>query len=514
MTDFGIAAQIKPQESDALGTIGKLQAAQTGMLKNRLLGLEFGGKQALGEIIGQNTDPETGETNWQGVSAAASQRPDAAILMPEIQKQVLDRKIAEMQLSGVTLDTQVKRAGIIANTMGSLLSAPEGSLTPTMMREALETRLVKSGLFGDKASVTQLASVYQQVEGMNDGQLRQLAKQYGQAADMAASRIQTQYAQEHGGLTPAEDTTPTTVLAQGPGTTKVPSQITRGQFIKLAGQGPVQTGAPQTAEGVPLANAGEAAYSTTDPQTLQPKVVTRGEAAHAAATGGTPEGIVTGPRAGAVEAATGVARSNAEQAQALQARAAIVPQRQAALKSIADTTADFVPGPNAKLTLKGSQHLVQIADQLGIKVPENVRRGVASQEEANKLFAQVALDQWSALGGSGSNEQLSTAMKANPSETISRLGMQNLTALLQGNEDAIGAQFKAWTLYKGKHGEDSYGDFLAGWNSHYDPRAFQYTHMSPAARKAMVGKMSPADRKAFGEALSFAEQVSNLKAGQ
>jgi hypothetical protein len=173
-----------------------------------------------------------------------------------------------------------------------------------------------------------------------------------------------------------------------------------------------------------------------------------------------------------------------EQAVSLQKRAAIVPQRKAALSNLKLTLQDFTPGPHADLwgRLKG------LASQYGVST-QSVDNSKAAQDEFNKLAAQIALDQWGTLGGSGSNEQLATAMRANPHETMSKLGIKNVVALLQGNEDAISAQYTAWQKWKSTHGPASYDSFQEGWNAHYDPRVFQAEHMDAASRKKMEAAM-------------------------
>src|ERR1700756_2016573 len=501
-----VAAQVKAPDFDPLATVGKLQGVQQGILNNRLLGLQVAGKQALGQIIGANTDPQTGEGDWGKAGADASSRPEAAILMPEIQKAAIDRQISQQQLAGTTLDTQAKRAGLIANTAGSLLSTPEGKLTPDMVMGALSDRLVGSGIFSDKASLTQLASLSQQIQGMTDQQLRQIIQQYGQAADMTTARIATQFAQQNGGLTPDQYNTQTALPVQDAKGNWIPTQRRLGDVVQLEKTGgPIVTGPGTTPEGVPLASAGNPVYTRTNPTTLQPEAVTQGAAAHAAATGAAPVGIVTGPRVGAQGAAAATAQSNPQQAQALQQRAAIVPTRKAALSNLLNTVDQFSTGPAAG---KIGQ-LQSLAAQFGI-APTSINASAGARDEFNKLASRIAPDQGGALGGTGSNEQLGASVKSNPNEAMTKMGIKNVVPLLLGNEDAIGTQAQAWNKYKAVHGADSYGDFLNGWNKYYDPRVFQADHMTPAARNAMLSKMSKSERATFDRDSSVMHQLAGL----
>jgi uncharacterized protein YifE (UPF0438 family) len=100
-------------------------------------------------------------------------------------------------------------------------------------------------------------------------------------------------------------------------------------------------------------------------------------------------------------------------------------------------------------------------------------------------------------------------MKANPHEAMSKMGMKNVMALLQGNEEAISAQSSAWNRYQSKHKDDplAYQHFQEGWNRYYDPRAFQADFMKAADLKAMEAKMSKDELAKFQQARAFATQI-------
>lgn len=508
MTDFALAAQIKPPEMDPLATVGKLQAVQQGQLQNRLLGLNLGGKQALGDIIGQSTDPNTGETDWNAVSAAASQRPDAAILLPEIQKQVLDRKISEQQLAGVTLDTQMKRSGLIANTVGSLLATPEGQLTPEVVQSALTDRLVKSGIFSDKPSLTQLASVYQQVSGLDETHLRQLLQQYGQAADMTTSRIETQYAQAHGGMTPSAANAQTTLNVPKPGGGFTPTTMRAEDAVKLESGGGVQTGPAENAEGLTPVQAGAQAYGVTTPGGT-PGIVTQGAAAHAAATGGTPQVQITGAAPGVAAANAAPVAERGQRATEIENSYAGSVQRAAMLDELGAAGGDFRSGPGAQ---RWSKYVSEFNRVTGAHFSDDA---ASAQQVFGKIAEQVAAQQAATMHLTNTNAQHEAAQLASPNATYSPEANNQVRALLRGNEDYIQTRAKAWAAAQrpGPNGQPGatpaqLDEFERQFAQIYDPRFFQEAYMTPNQRGAMARQMGP---KAFQAFEAKRKQALSLK---
>lgn len=491
MPDMTVAAKVKAPEFDPLGTMGKLQTVQSGMLNNQLLGLQVGGKQALGQIIGQNTDPGTGETDWGKVSAAASQDPRAAILLPEIQKATLDRQLTQVQLQREQLGLSGDQWGKVGASAIELLGrkGADGQpvkLTREDVSKAMAQDLIGSGMFHDENSVKRLTGFLTSLPNDPAG-IAQALKGIAIMSSPTPDRV--------------------ALINGSQETVNTGSQQVQQQRSALTGE--VTPNAVFDNTRGPDAKAG--LVQKWNPQTHQMDLVPSGEVVGDMAPGAVPGQPSTGAKpiqpvaAAPALGETATAEAGVQQAQALQQRAAIVPTRKAALKNMVDSLDSFTPGPKADLTYQ----VKALATQFGKPSP-SVAKGVAAQEEFNKLAAQIALDQWGSLGGSGSNEQLATAMKANPGATLSKMGIKNVAALLQGNEDAIGAQFSAWKKYSATHGPGSYGDFLEGWNRYYDPRVYQAQHMDAGSRKAMVAKMSPAERKTFDRDQSIAQQAGWL----
>ncbi|HKS71092.1 MAG TPA: hypothetical protein VJQ45_11755, partial [Ktedonobacterales bacterium] len=501
MADFTVAAEVKPPTFDPLKTAGAAMALQSGMLNNRLLGLQVRGKQALGSIIGQNTDPNTGEVDWQKVSSDASADPAAAILMPEIQGQVLDRQIKQQQLAGVTLDMQMKRARGIADTTGALLSTPEGQLTPDMVMDAATTRLVKTGILNDPQSLTQLASLGQQLQGKSDPQIRTILQQLGQSADASSSRLEYQFAQQNNGLSPTTAAGQVSVPVFDKATKRwVPTQRPLGEVVQLEKtSGPIQTGPGTTAEGVPISEAGKPAYSVQTPNGT-PGMVTEGEAARSAAAGAAPQVITTGAAPGVIQANTAPVVARGQRAAQLEESflGAAGQQRRATLQEMTSSLGGFRSGPGAAWA---SRHIAEVNRTLGTNFAQNE---VGAQQAFGKQAEQVAAQQGAALHLDTTNLQHEAAKLASPNVPYSDEANRRVIAQLRGNEDFGNAMAKAWALAQkpkaqGGGGLDpsQFNVFEQQFTSLFDPRYFQERYMTAGQRGEMAREMGPDGWKQF-----------------
>jgi len=117
---------------------------------------------------------------------------------------------------------------------------------------------------------------------------------------------------------------------------------------------------------------------------------------------------------------------------------------------------------------------------------------LASSEGFAKLSKQIALAQAGTLGV-GTDEKLTTAMGANPNRDLSKLGNQQILAMLQGNADAIKARGVAYNDWKKTHSGADSNDFLTEFNKTFDPRVYQWGYQikdkTPAQRQAMFDEM-------------------------
>jgi hypothetical protein len=221
-------------------------------------------------------------------------------------------------------------------------------------------------------------------------------------------------------------------------------------------------------------------------------------------SGNTAGQAIMGAPAGAAEAAGVAAQGSAGQANTLEASAGGAPIRRGMLNNLEDDLSKFSTGPLAQGTLQAKRLYNQAAGAVGM--PKLDEAGVAAHENFNKQATQLAQQQFTALGGTGTDSQLGSAFKANPNDALSNMGNKQIIQMLKGNEDAIAAKNTAWQDWKKKNGADTYGQFQEDWNQNFSPRAFQWVHMSPSERKDLVKNMKPGEKDQLGNALEIAEK--------
>jgi hypothetical protein len=246
---------------------------------------------------------------------------------------------------------------------------------------------------------------------------------------------------------------------------------------------PAQVGV--TREGAPVIGTagGLARASTASPQT---GVGIGGKAA--------PTGIVVSQAPGVAEAQTKTAAASAEQGIALQKQADGVPVRKGMLANLEDDLDKFTSGPKADWSMVAKSFANRNLLPQGMQFDP---QSIASQEAFNKQATQLAQQQFAALGGTGTDNQLSSSYKANPNEALSKLGNKQIIQLLKGNEDALAAKNKAWQDWQRKNGPNDYAGFQQEFNKTYNPRVYQAQYMTPEQINDMRKNMSPADQAQF-----------------
>lgn len=208
---------------------------------------------------------------------------------------------------------------------------------------------------------------------------------------------------------------------------------------------------------------------------------------------------------GAPEAAAVTGQASAQQGVSLQQAADLVPQRKALLGQMEASLGDFTSGPGAerwKNLVAGSGRL------FGLKGTESI----ASQEEFKKLATQLAQSQFQALGGTGTDAKLDSAVSSSPNDFLTNMGNKKIIALLKGNEDALAVKNREWQTYLQAGGSPAeYGKFSTEFNRTYDPRVFQSQYMSGSERQKMLKGMSKNEVEQFKEAYQKAGEEGWIK---
>lgn len=287
--------------------------------------------------------------------------------------------------------------------------------------------------------------------------------------------------------------------------------------------------APAQGGAIPLTmGPGEASAPVAGPPTATgaPTVISKGSFAERTGTAapgtytkpgqasGAPGGMVVGQAPGAAEAQGKTAVAGAEQGIGLQKMADGVPTRKAMFAQLENDLDHFASGPGADW-----QNVAKAWANRNV-LPGSMQfdpKSIASQEQFNKQAVMVAQQQFQALGGTGTDSQLSSTMKTSPNAALSEMGNRGIIQLLKGNEDAISAKNQAWQQWKQQNGADTYDRFQTAFNKSYNPLVFQAQYMNPEEIQKLRQKLSPKDQEAFARSYAIAKAngwVGGGNAGQ
>jgi hypothetical protein len=222
-----------------------------------------------------------------------------------------------------------------------------------------------------------------------------------------------------------------------------------------------------------------------------------------------PQGIVTGNPPGFAERQAGGADLDTKLSGALGEAAEGSPGRRAILGNLEDALGNFTTGPGADWS-----NVAKSFVNRNVPLPQGWQfdpKSIASQEEFNKQAATLAQQQFSAIGGTGTDAKFSSAFTTNPNETLSQMGNKQIIKLLKGNEDALQAKNAAWVSAQQNNPNLSYRAFSQYFNSQYDPRVFQFKYMSKDERNAYVSKMSADDAKRLAHDIQAARNQGWVK---
>lgn len=513
MADTSIYRQQSTQPN-ALQTYGQFLQLQGLGNQNKLFQQEFADRAAMSEAYKAGFDPATGQMDYNKVQQNLL-TGNMGRLIPQAIQGAQEQLNRQLQIDKNSLDLNTSRLNTMNGALSTLLNKPDLSKKDVISKAG---EMISQGVMTPQMAANYIAGLpddpAQIKSSLQQAMVQSLASQERLKALMPAPQMVDtggsivpvdMNPMTNPGLTgqrfaktmsPDTASAPTGYLAPGPNGTMLPAIGTRQQFANAANAGNViQTAPALSAQGLTPAEASEM-VEVVGPGGAKFKVP-KGQLLAQGAPGMGGAGVQTGIGP-AAEAALNVAGTGAAtDAQTLQRNAEQVPERKAFLGQMENALNDFESGPGAEQwkTVVAGVNRVFGADS----------KGVASQEEFNKLATQLAQSQFKSLGGTGTDQQLGSAISANPNQAISSLGNKKIIQLLKGNEDAIAAKNQSWQqeLQNGAT-PDGYNKFSAEFNKSFDPRAFQFPYMSPADRKAMVERLSVDERAKFVQNLGNA----------
>lgn len=224
----------------------------------------------------------------------------------------------------------------------------------------------------------------------------------------------------------------------------------------------------------------------------------------------TPRGPITGLAPGVVAAQEGETIESVKQSNDLATAANEQKNAKALFGNLRVALKGFTPGPMADYKKLAKSFAIS-----NLPIPESWQKeggfldpkSIASQEEFGKVSQQILQSQFKALGGTGTNAALDSVSHTSPNELMSKLGIQGVAAMLEGNQDAISIKNGAWRKWREDgNGVETWPKFNQDFNRNFDPRVFQLKYMSPKERKDYIASIdNPSEAKSFVRAYHHAK---------
>ena len=207
----------------------------------------------------------------------------------------------------------------------------------------------------------------------------------------------------------------------------------------------------------------------------QPQASTRGASV---ASGGP---VFAAAPQGATAAANTLATNNANSYKSLTDMASTSADRANTLDNmlaLAQGTTQYGPGWSGRLD--------RIAE-INKNLPSNLQLGndnVANAQVLQKYMSNLAQQYQKALGGTGSDLQLSTVLKGTPTPDMMNKAMVEVIPKLKAQELALQAKANAADQWVAQNGNNpsNLNQFESLWRKNYDPRIYQMQQMEPTAR--------------------------------
>ncbi len=119
--DTSMYAVPQVQPPNLLGMVGQFAQAQNALNQNMLFQQQFKARQAIGPILQQSINPDSGEIDYNKFISGLASHPDAAYMAPDIAAQAVQRQLTQSDILLKTLDAEAKKQGVIGNAAASLL---------------------------------------------------------------------------------------------------------------------------------------------------------------------------------------------------------------------------------------------------------------------------------------------------------------------------------------------------------------------------------------------------------
>jgi hypothetical protein len=114
--------QQAPQQDNPLAAMGQAVNVAQGSMNIMQQHMMLQGKMALGPIMQQAVDPQTGHLDYDKAFVLMSADPRTAFMAPDFLAQGVQKRLTETQTAGAMLDTHLKAQKVVGNELAGLLA--------------------------------------------------------------------------------------------------------------------------------------------------------------------------------------------------------------------------------------------------------------------------------------------------------------------------------------------------------------------------------------------------------
>lgn len=475
--DPSIPLGIQPQPSLMQSLGGTINTASS------LVGLQAArqqlqANQVLSNAYSQATDPNTGQTDYNKLTALATQGGAGAFL-PDFMGKVATQRNQQLQYDTGSLELALKKQTDLRNRIGSLMADPdygEGDMSGKII--SAMSQAVGAGTLPFDIARQEVGNIPRDPAQQKEWIKQHFLDSLSQDAKIHALLPQTQTVPTGGQtnilnidpltgkptvagvlqntMTPGEAATP----VQGVTPSGTPYQVTKQQFAQQAMN-------PQP--------SGYTGRYQQQPSDLPPGAMQTGlsPSEQAAKT------------AGASTAATGSATA----AQTLHNAASDVPIRVNLLEQARQALQSISTGPGSDWRNTAKSFFNSLSPDLAKSI--GFSGDVRDYDEFKKILTNYASSVSGSLG-SGTDARLNAAITGNANPNISKLANEDILAKTIAAEKMRAAQ--DYAFQNANIPPEDFNKWQSQWNKAVDPDAFVFAEMNPQQRQQFIQRMQGSNK--------------------
>jgi hypothetical protein len=120
----GIVAGIGQQQQNPLAMVGQFAGIQNQLNQNQLFQQTYRARQAMGPLMQQATDPQSGQVDWDKAATLVATHPETSFMAPEFLNNIAQKKLLDAETTNAKLEATGKRMDMMAGIWGAAAKDP------------------------------------------------------------------------------------------------------------------------------------------------------------------------------------------------------------------------------------------------------------------------------------------------------------------------------------------------------------------------------------------------------